>query len=82
LSKSSGLGVVIADREIEEKARNLDLPVNVEKDYVHSWLLKAMPAPSSAACLPVTSAAGRFGSPEKSLTAPIPIQGSPYGNLG
>jgi predicted nucleotidyltransferase component of viral defense system len=34
---------MIADQEIEQKAAEFALsPVNVEKDYVYSWLLKAI----------------------------------------
>jgi hypothetical protein len=32
---------MISDLEIEEKARELDVsPQDVERDYVHGWLLK------------------------------------------
>jgi predicted nucleotidyltransferase component of viral defense system len=44
---------VITEREIEQKASEFSIsPINVEKDYVYSWLLKAIYArPEPAARL-------------------------------
>jgi predicted nucleotidyltransferase component of viral defense system len=34
---------MITDREIENKAEELDLrPIDVEKDYVYGWLLRGL----------------------------------------